>query len=370
MKGTIQSVLVLTAFVDFLGVGVVIPVAPYYYEKFGLGPILITSLLSVYSASQLVMSPVLGRASDILGRKPILMMGVLGESVSYLMQATASSVSFLFLARVLGGSFSATLPIVYSIINDLSDRESLPKRFGQIGGAVGAAFVVGPAIGGSLSIFGLTTPFLFSSLLAFLNLISISLLVPQTRRVPSPKRDLGKTPPLPFLLALTSSLVFVAVQSILALYVQRLLTWGPLQVGIILFFAGSLLGVSQAFLSPRLIKAVGPLYSAIAGTVMSSLGMISIIGVGPLGSLVVLGTAVTGIGYSLVQNSATVILGRVTTKGSNFGALQSMNSASNAFGPLLWGYFFSVDSYLPFLSSSLLALGVSVLSYVWGRGNG
>ncbi len=181
----------LTAFLDLLGIGIIIPVIPALFFEAGSDffppdvsretrSLLYGLLITAYPLMQFFGAPMLGALSDRFGRKPMLMISLTGTLIGYLLFAYAvgsNSLLLLFFSRMLPGFTGGNISIVYSAIADISDEKSKPKNFGLVGMAFGIGFVIGPAIGGVLadetvvSWFSPAMPFLFTAALTLANII-------------------------------------------------------------------------------------------------------------------------------------------------------------------------------------------------------
>jgi len=145
------SILFLTVFVDLVGFGIVLPLLPLYADRFGASGTQVGILVLSYSAAQLLLAPVWGRLSDRFGRRPILIIGLLGSAASYLVFAYAASLFVLLLSRIMAGIGGANIPVAQAYIADITPRESRAANMGLIGAAFGLGFIFGPAIGGVLA---------------------------------------------------------------------------------------------------------------------------------------------------------------------------------------------------------------------------
>ena len=154
MKKSPLVVLFVTVFIDLIGFGIVLPLLPFYAEHFGANALLVGLLSTSFSLMQLLFAPVWGRLSDRVGRRPVILAGLLGSSISYLTFALAQSLPILFLSRILAGIAGANISTAQAYIADSTQPENRAKGMGLIGAAYGLGFTVGPAIGGILSQYG------------------------------------------------------------------------------------------------------------------------------------------------------------------------------------------------------------------------
>src|SRR5213595_217597 len=174
MKRSPLLVIFITVFIDLVGFGIVIPVLPFYAEgtKFGATPREVGLLFASYSVMQLVFAPVLGRLSDKYGRRPILLMSLLGTAIGFLVLGFATTLWMLFVGRIIDGISGGNISTAQAYIADITTPENRAKGMGMIGAAFGLGFTLGPAIGGILSkwdinvlgyhIPGISVPFIFA----------------------------------------------------------------------------------------------------------------------------------------------------------------------------------------------------------------
>src|SRR5580765_2209775 len=152
-----------------MGFGIVIPLLPIYAEQMHATPFAAGMLIAVYSAMQLLFAPVWGRLSDRIGRRPVLLVSLAGSAVSYLLLAGAWSLEVLFAARILAGIAGANIPVAQAYIADVTTGSERTRGMGLIGAAFGLGMVIGPAIGGGLSLLGPRIPECFAAALCLAN---------------------------------------------------------------------------------------------------------------------------------------------------------------------------------------------------------
>ena len=190
MKRSPLLVIFITVFIDLVGFGIVIPVLPYYAEgtRFGATPRTVGFLFASYSVMQLIFSPVLGRLSDKHGRRPILLISLLGTCLGFLILGFATTLWMLFLGRIIDGISGGNISTAQAYIADVTTPENRAKGMGLIGAAFGMGFVFGPAIGGILSHWGIHVPFLFAAGLSLANVILLYFTLPETVTPDHPAR--------------------------------------------------------------------------------------------------------------------------------------------------------------------------------------
>ncbi|HEX8746637.1 MAG TPA: MFS transporter, partial [Pyrinomonadaceae bacterium] len=175
-------VIFITVFIDLIGFGIVIPVLPFYVEgtRFGASPRMVGLLFASYSIMQLIFSPMLGRLSDKYGRRPILLISLIGTAAGFLMLGLARTLWMLFAGRIIDGISGGNISTAQAYIADVTTPENRAKGMGMIGAAFGLGFIFGPAIGGILSRWGMEVPFLFAAGLALANATLLYFTLPET----------------------------------------------------------------------------------------------------------------------------------------------------------------------------------------------
>ncbi len=180
VKNTRLLVLALVMIINALAYGTIIPLLYPYASRFGITPLGLSFLFASFSLAQFISTPILGRLSDRFGRKPVLVLCLLGTSLSLGLFAAATNVVMLFAARLIDGITGGNISVAQAMIADSTTGTERAKSFGLLGAAFGFGFLLGPALGGLLSQFGLTTPFWFASGLALVGTIAGWLLLPET----------------------------------------------------------------------------------------------------------------------------------------------------------------------------------------------
>ncbi len=174
-------IIFLTVFIDLLGFGIIIPLLPFYAQSFGASAFTIGLLSTVFSLMQFLVAPLCGRWSDRIGRRPVILYGLLASCVAYVALALADSLALIFAARIVGGIAGGNIPTAQAYIADVTTPENRAKGMGLVGAAFGLGFVFGPAIGGVLTRFGHAAPMWCAAVLCFLNFVAALFLLPESR---------------------------------------------------------------------------------------------------------------------------------------------------------------------------------------------
>lgn len=173
-------VIFLTIFVNLVGFGIIIPLLPFYAERFGASPLVVGLLFAVFSIAQLIAAPALGDWSDRYGRRPILIFSLLGTVVSFVVLAMAHTIVMLFVARIIDGLSGGNISTARAYVADVTEPKDRARAYGLIGAAFGLGFILGPAIGGVLARWGLAVPIWAAAAITLVATILAWLWLPET----------------------------------------------------------------------------------------------------------------------------------------------------------------------------------------------
>ena len=346
-------------FVDLIGFGIVIPVLPLYAERFGASPLVIGLLLGVYSAMQCLFAPILGKLSDRIGRRPVLLVSVIGTSIGFLIMGVANSLWLLFVARIIDGVTGGNISTAQAYIADVTPPEQRSRGMGLIGAAFGLGFIFGPAIGGLLSRVSLSAPFLFAAALAAANAIAMSWLLPES--LPAERRNqasertslsdfLQQTNrrPLGIILAAYcfTTISFSLLTATYALFTERRFGYTAAQNGYIFAGQGLLGAIIQGGLMGWLVKTFGDKRLVILGTAALAASLFLLPVSTTTVSLLLVTTAVA-IGHSLVLAPLSGLASKSVSQdaqGRVLGMMQSAASVARIVGPVLGGWLLNHDA--------------------------
>jgi multidrug resistance protein len=374
-------IIFVTVFIDLLGFGIIIPLLPFYAESFGASAFKIGLLGTSFSLMQFLFSPVWGRWSDRVGRKPIILVGLLGSCLSYLGLALAPSLTFLFIARIVGGIAGANIPTAQAYIADVTTPENRARGMGMVGAAFGLGFIFGPAIGGVLSRFSPETPMWFASALCLANFIAAWFLLPESRSVNAATKNLGRIeafrhamtkPTLVLLLALffLVTLAFSGFEATFALFSEAKFGFTASTIGFVFTFIGVILALVQGVLVGKVVKIIPErkLIPLAIFAIALGIGLIPFVWSVPtlLGAL---GVLAVGMGFN--NPSLTSMVSRLADpddQGGVLGLAASLSSLGRVVGPAWGGYLY--DAYgmtTPYVSAAVLMLTAFAISFVGMR---
>src|SRR5205085_6464960 len=180
-----MPILLLIVFIDLVGFGLVIPLLPFYAERFGASPLQMTLLFAVYSLMSMLAAPLWGRLSDRIGRRPVLMASMAAAALAYLWLGFATQLWMVFAARAFAGACAGNIAAAQAYIADVTPPEKRARGMGMIGAAFGLGFIVGPVLGGllagdDLATADLATPGLIAAGLSFIAFLGVVLLLPES----------------------------------------------------------------------------------------------------------------------------------------------------------------------------------------------
>lgn len=364
-----------TVALDLVGFGIVVPILGHYAETFGANGVQVGLMFATFSVAQMVFAPVLGRISDRVGRKPVIIFSLIGTAVGSIVTGAASSLWVLFLGRALDGASGASVAVAQGAVADLAPPDQRAKLMGMMGAAFGVGFVVGPALGGLAALGGPHVPFFVAGAIAAVNAVVAMFRLPETKPDTSHVREThGKRS------ALTPALQRFAIVGFLSMlgfagFESTFSLWGKENVhfeftsgtaSLVFVFVGLTMVVVQGGL-------IGPLTAKLGSRKLLRLGL-CLVAMG----LLLLSTASTwivllialfllslGQGFSGPSGGSLVVeLAPVERRGEAIGYQQSTAAFGRIAGPVMAGVLFDrVGISAPFAVSGVLM--VAALLAVW-----
>ena len=355
--------LFLTLFFVMLGFGIIIPNLAYYAKDIGATTTEIAILMSIYSGMQLLFAPIWGRLSDKHGRKPAILLGLLGNAAALISFGLAKDYVWLFIARSAAGIASAAvLPSVMAYVADITTSEERGKGMGLMGAAMGLGFILGPAIGGIMGSHDM--PFFVAGSLSLLTCLFALVLLPESlQKGPtgevlaerhewvSPREIFRQTtlksPLTPlFLVAFFSTFSFSGLEMTFPLFIEQKWDYGEREMGWMFMVMGAIVVPLQGGLLGRLINKLGERRIILAGLVFSALGMVLLLYAYSFVTLTVYLT-ITGIGNQLIRPTNTSWISKQTRigQGAAIGIMDAFLSLGRILGPLLGGWLYAKEAY-------------------------
>lgn len=388
----------LTLLLDVLGFGVIIPVAPRLIEKLlhhGAGgtdseaAYVVGWLAATYAIMQFLFSPLLGALSDRIGRRPVLLVAILGSGLDYFAMAFAPTLAFFFITRALNGLSGASMTVCNAYIADITPPEKRAAAFGMVGAAFGLGFILGPLGGGILGEIDIHLPFYVAGGLSLANWLYGYFVLPES--LPPERRSrltLARANPVgafvglgryPLVAGLAGAmfllnLAMFGLHMTWVLYTKHRFDWSPMYVGFSLFCVGLGAVIVQAGLVRKIVPRLGERRSLLIGL---CIGIFAYVGYGAAtqGWMIYIIIAFASLG-GIAQPAAQAIITKTVRpyeQGEVQGALTSLQCIAQIVGPLMatraFGYFISDQApiYLPgasfFLGAVFSALGTAVAAW-------
>jgi DHA1 family multidrug resistance protein-like MFS transporter len=393
------AVLFLTLVIVMMGFGMIIPIIPFLVEEFGASGAAVGFLMAIYALMQLIFSPIWGALSDRFGRRWILLLGILGNSLAMIFMGLSTSLTMLFLSRMLAGMLaSATIPTSYAIIADSTDSKDRGWGMGMLGAAMGAGMVVGPGISGWLveqaETWGLAgqfspalnsylverhlfIPFLISALFSFASMIVVYFMLPESlppeeRPVTAEISVVGQFKdmwqamfgPLSFLLGLAFLVSFglTGFEGVFSLFAEHRYQYGPREVGMLLTMVGLVSAIAQGGFIGPLTRKFGEENVVKYSLLSSAVGFIlMLLAYDKL--TVYLFTGFFVFSNAMIRPGVASLTSQrsETGQGSAMGLNNSFMSLGRVFGPTISGTIFDINLHYPFILGSVLTFAGFVL---------
>ena len=377
----------MIVFVDVLGLGIIVPVMPLFAQnQLGATASQITLLTSIFFTAQFIAAPFLGRLSDRVGRRPVLIFSQAGTLVALLMNALAPTLAFLYVSRVIDGITGGNITVAQAYLADVTDEKNRTKGLGLISAAFSAGFIFGPAFGGLLAAqFGPRIPFFVAALMSLATILLSTFLLPEslpperrkrehTAANLTPKRsnwELMRIPSIAFILIVGfgTQVSFFSFQTTFVLWAEDFLFPNEPQayvtqaVAIILTLIGICGVITQIWLVGPMVRRFGERHLVIGGNLARGIGF-GLLAAFPTLFMTIATIPLLSVGAGVALPSIVALLtfaAPTATRGGVIGLNQSANALGSILGPLIAGYLFdTVGPNAPMVAASAIML-VTVL---------
>lgn len=374
-------VILMTIFIDMTGFAMIILLLPFYATIFQEGPTALGILVASFSVMQFIFSPILGRISDNVGRRPILLLSILISCVSFILFALADSFIMLLLSRIIAGMATETA-VAQAYVADVTSKKERATGMGRVSAAQGAGFIIGPAIGGFLSIYGFWVPGLAAATLAFLNLLFVFLFVPESTghmhrsvRIASNSHgnDLRKLvnamskPLIGSVLAILfiMSLAFSAMPVILPLLGISFFNLGTVEMAYFFTYIGLVQIALQGFIIGKLAETFGEEKLIASGSLLMMLG-IFLMALFPNIAIFLALVTIMILGSGMIRTVVPSFISKrtpVNEQGGMLGVTYSVSSIARVPGPLIGGF---VSEFAGLVAPFFLSAILLVIAFVLG----
>lgn len=394
MKKSALLTVFLVALIDLMGFGIVLPLLPFYAEKFGVTPFQVGLLYSVYSLAQLIFSPVWGGLSDRIGRRPIMLMSTFGASLAYLLFAASNSLGLLLFSRLLAGIMGGNISTAQAYVADVTTPENRSQGMGFIGAAFGIGFVIGPALATLLLHAGFSfgdnryaLPGIFAAILSLISFFLVLFKLPEsvnlkksadaeriqryaiwdprfwrTIRLEKPNRTRTLLPILiicVFIMAMGHSTLYSAFP----LFCKSRLGLSAEKVGIQFAVMGLIAVLIQGGLIKILVRNFGEKKLFITGTILMA-GGLGLIPLANNSASLYLFLSILAVGASLNGPTLNSLVSQQADPhevGAVMGSSQGISALGRVVGPAWGGLLFAQTYFLPFvLTGALLCFMIFV----------
>ncbi|MBN1929878.1 MAG: MFS transporter [Chlorobiaceae bacterium] len=403
MKKSPLVILFLTVLLDLIGFGIVLPLLPTYAKQLGASPFMIGLIAAIYSTMQFIFSPIWGKLSDKIGRRPVMLSSIFLAALSYLFFSQAATIPLLILARSLSGIGSANIAAAQAAITDVTDSKSRSGAMAMLGAAFGIGFIIGPLIGGVLMTnFGISMVGWFAAGLNFLNFTLALFFLSETNAHAEGFLSLFKKHPETATHADTSFMASLGRKSsdyadkvreafssrpvallmiinliyslaIVNMQVAAILLWDDVyhateqQVGYLFAYVGFITVIVQGVMLPKMSKKYGEHKLMVVGHLASFVGVFFIPFI-PVTSLFTIGLGILlffAIGTSLVHplNISMISLYSYKQKqGQIMGFAQSVNALARILGPFSGSILYGMDHRFPYYLAGALTVVGTIIS--------
>ncbi len=373
------GIVFLIVFIDLVGFGIVIPILPLYGEELGPSPLMLGLLMASFSIMQFIFSPILGRLSDRFGRRPVLLISLLGSAVGYVLFGIGGSLTILFASRIIDGISGGNISTAQAVIADITTKEDRARGMGLIGAAFGLGFILGPAIGALLVQIGPWAPGAAAATTSLIAFVLVYFKLPETldptagaaaRKRPLNLASLVRAlshPLVGFCLVIVFCVIFAFsnFEVTFAQFAKLRFDLDISRIGLLFVYAGVLGAIVQGGLVGRLSKRFGEARLVVFGTFASfvALGFLPY-SKGLTGVFVWL--ALLALGQGLASPSLSALTSKLVDSdeiGGVMGVYQSFSSLARIIGPIWAEIAYGEIGYAwPYRTGSLFMLAAGIVA--------
>lgn len=366
-----------TVVIDLIGFGIVVPILPLWAKDLGASPTVVGVLTAVYSLMQFIFAPVLGRLSDRYGRRPVILVSLLGTAASSILVGVANAVLLLFIARILNGISGASYSTAQAYVADITTPETRARGMGLIGAAFGIGFVIGPAFGAVFAIVDHRLPFFVAAGLALVN-FAIA-----WKRLPEPERTIMPVTPRRILMArafrdrslapyvvitFLGTFAFAGMETTFSLFGEARFDFSLAEAGGVFAFVGVVAALLQGVALGPLVDRLGERTVMVVGLIATGGGLALLAITTHLWALFPVAALLAASGLAFAP--ATALVSKASPgadQGGALGVLGSVSGLARVVGPLAAGALFDWNVPAPYLvGGGLFAICLLIL-VAWAR---
>jgi DHA1 family tetracycline resistance protein-like MFS transporter len=377
-----KFLLLTTIFIDVIGLGIIIPVLPFYVQGFGVSDAVVTILFAIYALLSFLSAPLLGSLSDRIGRRPVLVISIASSAIGWLVFASAKAVWVLFLGRIIDGLAAGNITSAQSALADIAktDKERT-VNMGLFGALFGIGFIVGPAIGGALSHISTTAPFYFVGILATLNAIFAFFFLPETHHAKKVGAPLSFNPFIPirdglalpemrkiFVTWFIFGIALSLQQGSFSLYLARVFDMSAGNIGLLFAGIGILILINQLFLLRKVWFKLGST-RAVGQVMFVVFGIGMVLQAVPLILALIIGLVATTFGQGTLRAVYGGLIANAAPekRGEYIGISSSLMSLSMVIGPFIATFLVAKHPSFSFVIAGILGFIAYSININWKK---
>jgi multidrug resistance protein len=369
-------ILMVSAFVDMLGMLMIMPLLPFYAEKLGAGGAIVGLLVASFSIAQLLSAPFWGRFSDRYGRRPALMVSLVASAIAFVVFAYADSLWLLFLSRVVQGAGGGTVGVIQAYVADATRPDDRARALGWLSAATNAGVAIGPALGAWLRPLGAEWPGLVAALLCVVNMAFVWRYLTEARTINTADRKAAVAPrgasrsallqvishpaePASRLIIIYALAIggFQGTTAVLALFLGWRFGVTELTIGYFFTYIGVLSVVTRALFLGPLVDRFGEAQLARIGLALLTIGLIGL-GLAPNFVALAIAVGLLPLGTAFTFPCVTALLSRVINsaqRGLYMGVQQTYGGISRVAFPIIFGFAYDeIGEASPFFISAFI----------------
>lgn len=376
----VLAILLGNIFIAFLGIGLIIPVLPTIMREMNISGSVVGYMTAAFAITQLIASPFAGRLTDKIGRKIMIVLGLILFGISEFLFGIGKTVEILFISRFLGGVSAAfIMPAVTAYIADITTFETRPKALGFMSAAISTGFIIGPGVGGFLAEVGSRVPFLTAGLLGTVAAILSFIFLKEPKRQEQPEMMVANSKSsikkifipmffIAFLIIFITTCGLTIVESYISLYTDHKFAFTPKDIAVVVTVSSIIGAIAQLFLFDRMTKWWGEINVIRLSLILSGIFTFVLTQISGF-ILITIVISICFVGFDLIRPAVTSYLSKIAGDEQGFvGGMNSMfSSLAMALGPILGGKLFDMKVDYPFYASVFLIGIALVMALFWKK---